>query len=101
MMPMTAYFQVIRLAYATLWGFAEHLEFLNINIVGRAPASPVYGGIMIVGLDDEHLLIVSATPYLRDHYIRTAEAGEGIEDKEKQAVLDADVKQWDDASLVE
>ncbi len=62
----------------------ELLKFLNIHVVGCAAESPENEVIMIAGPDDEPRLIVCAIPYLRDRDIRTAEAGESIEDKEKK-----------------
>ena len=62
----------------------ELLKFLNIHVVGCASESPENEVIMIARPDDEPLLIVCAIPYLRDRDIRTAEAGESIEDKERK-----------------
>ncbi|MFH0803319.1 MAG: exonuclease SbcCD subunit D C-terminal domain-containing protein [bacterium] len=62
----------------------ELLKFLNIHVVGCASESPEDELIMIAGPDDEPRLIVCAIPYLRDRDIRTAEAGESIEDKERK-----------------
>lgn len=64
----------------------ELLKFLNIHVVGCAAESPENEVIMIAGPDDEPRLIVCAIPYLRDRDIRTAEAGESIEDKEKKII---------------
>ena len=61
----------------------ELLKFLNIHVVGCASTSPADEVITIVGPDDEPRLIVCAIPYLRDRDIRTAEAGESVEDKER------------------
>jgi exonuclease SbcD len=62
----------------------ELLKFLNIHVMGCAFASPVDELIVIAGPDDEPRLIVCAVPYLRDRDIRTAEAGESVEDKERK-----------------
>ena len=62
----------------------ELLKFLNIHVVGCASESPEDELIMLAGPDDEPRLIVCAIPYLRDRDIRTAEAGESIEDKERK-----------------
>ena len=62
----------------------ELLKFLNIHVVGCAAESPENEVITIAGPDDEPRLIVCAIPYLRDRDIRTAEAGESVEDKEKK-----------------
>ncbi len=64
----------------------ELLKFLNIHVVGCASESPADEVIVIKGPDDEPRLIVCAIPYLRDRDIRTAEAGESVEDKERKIV---------------
>jgi hypothetical protein len=42
--------------------------------------------VTIAGTDGEPRLIVCAVPYLRDRDIRTAEAGESVEDKERKII---------------
>jgi DNA repair protein SbcD/Mre11 len=64
----------------------ELLKFLNIYVVGYASASPEDEVIVIDGPDREPQLIVCAIPYLRDRDIRTAEAGESLEDKERKII---------------
>lgn len=64
----------------------ELLKFLNIHVVGCASALPEDEVILIAGPDHEPLLIVCAIPYLRDRDIRTAEAGESLEDKERKII---------------
>lgn len=64
----------------------ELLKFLNIHVVGCAAESPRDELIMIAGPDDETQLIICAIPYLRDRDIRTAEAGESVEDKERKII---------------
>ena len=64
----------------------ELLKFLNIHVVGCASESPADEVIVIDGPDDEPRLIVCAIPYLRDRDIRTAEAGESVEDKERKII---------------
>ena len=64
----------------------ELLKFLNIHVVGCASESPEDELIMLAGPDDEPRLIVCAIPYLRDRDIRTAEAGESVEDKERKII---------------
>jgi exonuclease SbcD len=64
----------------------ELLKFLNIHVVGCASESPEDELIVLSGPDDEPRLIVCAIPYLRDRDIRTAEAGESIEDKERKII---------------
>ena len=64
----------------------ELLKFLNIHVVGCASDSPADELIVLAGPDDEPRLIVCAIPYLRDRDIRTAEAGESNEDKERKII---------------
>ncbi len=64
----------------------ELLKFLNVHVVGSASDSPDDELIVLTGPDQEPLLIVCAVPYLRDRDIRTAEAGESVEDKERKIV---------------
>ena len=64
----------------------ELLKFLNIHVVGCASDSPEDEVIVLAGPDDEPRLIVCAIPYLRDRDIRTAEAGESVEDKERKII---------------
>ncbi len=64
----------------------ELLKFLNIHVVGCASASPEEEVVVIVRSDQEPLLIVCAIPYLRDRDIRTAAAGESLEDKERKII---------------
>ena len=62
----------------------ELLTFLNVHVVGCASDSPADEVIVLSGPDTEPQLIVCAIPYLRDRDIRTAEAGESVEDKERK-----------------
>jgi len=62
------------------------LKYLNIHVVGFAADDPEKEIIVLPGSDREPGLIVCAIPYLRDRDIRTAEAGESTEDKEKKIV---------------
>ena len=64
----------------------ELLKFLNVHVVGSASDSPEDELIVLTGSDQEPALIVCAVPYLRDRDIRTAEAGESVEDKERKIV---------------
>lgn len=64
----------------------ELLKFLNIHVVGYASDSPAEEVIVIDGPEHDPQLIVCAIPYLRDRDIRTAEAGESIEDKERKII---------------
>jgi len=62
------------------------LKYLNIHVVGFAADDPEKEIIVLPCSDREPGLIVCAIPYLRDRDIRTAEAGESTEDKEKKIV---------------
>lgn len=64
----------------------ELLRFLNIHVVGCASESLNDEVIVIKGPNDDPRLIVCAVPYLRDRDIRTAEAGESVEDKDRKIV---------------
>ncbi len=64
----------------------ELLKFLNIHVVGFASNGPTEEVIEIADPDSEVSLIVCAIPYLRDRDIRTAEAGESMEDKERKII---------------
>ena len=64
----------------------ELLKFLNVHVVGSAADTPEDEVIVINGPDQEPSLIVCAVPYLRDRDIRTAEAGESVEDKERKII---------------
>jgi exonuclease SbcD len=63
----------------------ELLKCLNVHVVGCA-ADPPDELIVIRGPDREPLMIVCAIPYLRDREIRTAEAGESVEEKERKII---------------
>ena len=62
----------------------ELLKALNVHVVGNA--SDCLGDEVLVlrNAQDAPELIVCAVPYLRDRDIRTAEAGESVEDKERK-----------------
>ena len=64
----------------------ELLESVNVHVVGCASDSPSDELIVLTGPDNEPILVVCAIPYLRDRDIRTAEAGESIEDKERKII---------------
>ena len=64
----------------------ELLKFLNVHVVGCASDPPADELIVLSGPDQEPWLIVCAIPYLRDRDIRTAEAGESVEDKERKII---------------
>jgi DNA repair protein SbcD/Mre11 len=65
----------------------ELLKVLNVHVAGAKSVVITDEVIVLRARDDKPLAIVCATPYLRDRDIRTAEAGESIEDKE-QKLLD-------------
>lgn len=62
------------------------LKFLNVHVVGCPSDSPADEVIALAGPDGRRSLMVCAVPYLRDRDIRVAEAGEGIEDKERKII---------------
>jgi len=64
----------------------ELLKFLNIHVTGCASESPEDEIFVIKGPDGEPQLIVCAIPYLRDRDIRTAEAGESVDEKEQKII---------------
>lgn len=63
------------------------LKTLNVHVVGAKSDDPAEEVLRLDNADGKPLLLVCAVPYLRDRDIRTAEAGETIEDKE-QKLLD-------------
>ncbi len=64
----------------------ELLKFLDVHVVGCAADSPADELIVLPGPDHEPRLMVCAIPYLRDRDIRTAEAGESSEEKERKII---------------
>jgi DNA repair protein SbcD/Mre11 len=64
----------------------ELLKSMNVHVVGRASDDPGDEIVAIPGPDGAPRLIVCAVPYLRDREIRTAEAGEGTEEKDKKII---------------
>lgn len=64
----------------------ELLKFLNIHVVGCASEQPDDELLVLSAQDGVPMVIVCAIPYLRDRDIRTAEAGESVEDKERKIV---------------
>lgn len=63
------------------------LKMLNVHVVGAKTDDPAGEVLRLDDNNGEPMLLVCAVPYLRDRDIRTAEAGETIEDKE-QKLLD-------------
>ncbi len=64
----------------------ELLKFLNVHVVGTVSPTPAGEVLLLAGPDGEVRLIVCAVPYLRDRDIRTSEAGESMEDKERKLI---------------
>ncbi len=64
----------------------ELLKYLNVHVVGCASANPADELIEIPGPDKAPGVLVCAIPYLRDRDIRTSEAGESIEEKERKLI---------------
>ncbi len=62
------------------------LKFLNVHVVGSATEARGDEVLVLADAQGEAELIVCAVPYLRDRDIRTAEAGETLEDKERKLV---------------
>ncbi|MDP3516789.1 MAG: exonuclease SbcCD subunit D C-terminal domain-containing protein [Pseudohongiella sp.] len=60
------------------------LKVLNVHVVGAKTDAIEDEVIVLRDRDYKPQAIVCATPYLRDRDIRTAEAGESIEDKEQK-----------------
>nr|WP_058023159.1 exonuclease SbcCD subunit D C-terminal domain-containing protein [Pseudohongiella spirulinae] len=63
------------------------LKTLNVHVVGAKTDNPADEVLRLDDADGKPLALVCAVPYLRDRDIRSAEAGESIEDKE-QKLLD-------------
>src|SRR5699024_3536511 len=54
---------------------------LDIHVVGAVPPTPQEAVLVLKNSSGGAELIVCAVPYLRDRDVRTAQAGESIEDK--------------------
>lgn len=63
------------------------LKMLNVHVVGAKTDDPAEEVLRLNDSAGTPILLVCAVPYLRDRDIRTAEAGETIDDKE-QKLLD-------------
>lgn len=63
------------------------LSMLNVHVVGAKTDDPAEELLRLDDNNGQPLALVCAVPYLRDRDIRTAEAGETIDDKE-QKLLD-------------
>lgn len=64
----------------------ELLKALNVHVVSTIAPSPEDTVLVLRDAQNSPELIVCAVPYLRDRDIRTAEAGESIEDKERKLI---------------
>lgn len=64
----------------------ELLLALNVHVVGSVSDNPEDEVLVLENEEGAPELIVCAVPYLRDRDIRSAEAGESIEDKERKLV---------------
>lgn len=64
----------------------ELLKVFDIHVVGQAAENLADEVLVLYDKQRQPELIVCAVPYLRDRDIRTAEAGESIEDKERKLV---------------
>lgn len=67
----------------------ELLKAINVHVVGQASKEPEEFEKEVLVLRNEQSepeLIVCAVPYLRDRDIRSAEAGESVQDKERKLI---------------
>ena len=64
----------------------ELLKALNVHVIGSASEAPEDEVLLLRDEQKIPELIVCAVPYLRDRDIRTAEAGESVEDKERKLI---------------
>lgn len=64
----------------------ELLRALNVHVIGSVTTNLEDEVLLLENQDGSPELIVCAVPYLRDRDIRTVEAGESIEDKERKLI---------------
>lgn len=64
----------------------ELLRALNVHVIGSMTDNRADEVLLLENQHGSPELIVCAVPYLRDRDIRTAEAGESIEDKERKLI---------------
>ena len=64
----------------------ELLKALDVHVIGSACEMPEDEVLMLRNEQGAPELIVCAVPYLRDRDIRSAEAGESVEDKERKLI---------------
>lgn len=62
------------------------LQPLNIHIVAAPSASPEHEVLLLKAPDNSPELVVCAVPFLRDKDVRSMEAGESAEDKERKTL---------------
>lgn len=65
----------------------ELLRVFQVHVVGSAAENPEDEVIVLTGADGAAELIVCAVPYLRDRDIRTARAGENLDDKNRNLLV--------------
>lgn len=64
----------------------ELLQVLNVHVIGNPSDNPADEVLLLRDAQGNAELIVCAVPYLRDRDIRTAEAGESVEDKSRKLI---------------
>ncbi len=64
----------------------ELLKALDVHVIGSASETLADEVLLLKNEQNIPELIVCAVPYLRDRDIRTAEAGESVEDKERKMI---------------
>ncbi|MCC1497951.1 exonuclease SbcCD subunit D C-terminal domain-containing protein [Alcanivorax sp. 1008] len=64
----------------------ELLKALDVHVIGDGASEPEEEVLVLRDANSEAELIVCAVPYLRDRDIRTAEAGESVEDKDQKLI---------------
>lgn len=62
----------------------ELLRSLQVHVIAQAPSNPEDAVLLLKDDSGAPEAVVCAVPYLRDRDIRTAEAGEGNEEKQKK-----------------
>lgn len=60
------------------------LKALHVHVIGQASSSPADEVLVLHNAHKQAELIVCAVPYLRDRDLRTSQAGESLQDKERQ-----------------
>lgn len=62
----------------------ELLKILNVHVIGQACAQPEEEIIVLHTPQGRPEMVICAVPYLRDRDVRTAQAGESTQDKERK-----------------